>query len=482
MNARPVFHLIAFVLLVIGAAMAVCWGLSYYFIDPASARAAFRTSAAITLAVGAVLAYVTRGPINLGAREGFGIVAFGWIAATLFGALPYLLSGLIPHYVSAMFETMSGFTTTGASVLAELEGVPRSLLFWRALTHWFGGMGVLVLCVAILPFLGVGGMQLFRAEMSGPSKDRLTPRITSTAKLLWGVYVLLCLAEIALLRLGGMNLFDSICHTFATIATGGFSTRTASIGAYNSLYIEMVVVAFMFLSGINFSLHYHALRGQPGGYFRNPEFRVYLVIWLAACLLLTFNIWGSVYATFGAALRAAVFQGTSMMTTTGFCTADFDRWPDFSRTLLILLMFVGGCAGSTSGSIKVVRVIVLAKTAWRELRTFMVPQAVLTVKLGPKSVDKESVRHIITFVAIFLSVFGLATLAMTLYTPDIETAFSSVIATMAGVGPGLAGVGAVQNYGAIPAMGKTILIFCMLVGRLELFTVLVLFLPSFWKK
>jgi len=488
MNKRAVFNLVAFVTLVIGAAMAAVSSLSWYWDDPAWVQHALMHSAAVTIGLAGILWVLTRGEINLSRRDGFGIVTFGWLFAAAFGALPYLFSGVIQSPVSAVFETMSGFTTTGASVLpnaqyATLEALPRGILFWRALTHWFGGMGVLVLCVAILPFLGVGGMQIYRAEMPGPSKDRLTPRITTTAKLLWGVYALLTLAEILLLKFaGGMNWFDSFCHTFATMATGGFSTRTASVGAFNSGVVDVIIIFFMFAAGVNFSLHYYALAGKSDRYLKDPEFRFYLFFWLGCSLFLTLSVWGPVYDSFLPALRAAFFQGTSILTTTGFVTADFDRWPDAARILLVVMMFAGGCAGSTGGGMKMVRVFIMFKKTIKEVRRFMRPQAVMQIKLGKNPVEQEVVSHISAFFAIFVLLFVAASFLMTFFTPDLETATTSVIATLGNIGPGLAAVGATQNYTEIPAAGQALLTLCMLLGRLELYTVLILFLPSFWKK
>lgn len=488
MNKRVVFHLVATVTLVIGLAMGLCAALSLYWGDPAWAFKSLLSASVLTSIFAAGLLFLTRGSVNLSRRDGFGVVTFGWVFAALFGSLPYIFSGVIPHPVAAIFETMSGFTTTGASVLPSgnfqtLESIPHGIIFWRALTHWFGGMGVLVLCVAILPFLGVGGMQIYRAEMPGPSKDRLTPRITTTAKLLWGVYALLTLVEILLLKyLGGMNWFDATCHTFATMATGGFSTRTASVGAFDSGIVDCIIIFFMFAAGVNFSLHYYALTGKPSRYWKDPEFRFYLIFLLVCGLFLTFSVWGTVYDDFLYSLRTAFFQATSILTTTGFVTADFNLWPEASRLLLVLMMFVGGCAGSTGGGIKVVRIFILWKKMVKEMRQFMRPQAVMQVKLGGKPIEQEIISHISAFFIIFLAVFALASFAMTFFTPDLETAATSVIATLGNIGPGLNAVGATQNFAAIPVPGQIILTLCMLLGRLELYTVLILFLPSFWKK
>jgi trk system potassium uptake protein TrkH len=350
------------------------------------------------------------------------------------------------------------------------------------MTHFLGGMGVLVLCVAILPFLGVGGMQLYRAEMAGPAKDRLTPRITTTAKYLWFVYCLLCAVETLLLKYGGMSWFDAICHSFATVATGGFSTRTGSIAAYNSVYIECVVTVFMFLGATNFALHYRLLNGRPLGYFKDPEFRFYLGVWGVVGLLLTLNTWMSVYPSFTTALRNSVFSLTSVMSTTGFSTADFDQWPAFSKLLLLFAMVVGGCAGSTAGGLKQLRLQVVFKKILRQIKLFTHPQAVLQVKLGKQPVDDSIVLNVVAFAILYLVLLIVASAVMTLFVPDLITAVTSVLATVGNVGPGLGLVGPTQNYAAVPALGKIVLIFCMLLGRLEFYTMLALLFPSFWKK
>ncbi len=483
MNKRAVFHLVSYMTLVIGIAIMGCAGISRLYHEPLEVQLSLIYSGLIAVVCAGVVGFLTRGDINLSRRDGFGIVTFGWISATLFGSLPYIFSGVIPHPVSAMFETMSGFTTTGASVLSDLENIPRGIHFWRALTHWFGGMGVLVLCVAILPFLGVGGMQIYRAEMPGPSKDRLTPRITTTAKLLWCVYALLTLVETLLLKFaGGMDWFDSFCHAFGTLATGGFSTRSASVGAYDSAVIDGIITFFMFAAGINFSLHYYALTGKPGRYFKDPEFRFYFLFLAVATLFLTLNTWLDGWGAFARCFRDSIFTATSILTTTGFCTADFDQWPDASRLLLVVMMFVGGCAGSTGGGMKVVRVFIMLKKMVRELKLFMRPSAVIQMKLGGKPVEQEIISHISAFFAIFMLIFALGSFVMTFFTPNLETAATSVIATLGNIGPGLNAVGATQNYAAISPTGQGILTAFMLLGRLELYTVLILFLPGFWKR
>lgn len=483
MNKRAVFHLVSYMTLVIGLAITSCAVLSHFFKDSHHVQWAFSLAGSITVAISLVVGIWTRGDVNLGRRDGFGVVTIGWLSAAFFGSLPYLFSGVIPHPVSALFETVSGFTTTGSSVLDHLEQLPRGILFWRALTHWFGGMGVLVLCVAILPFLGVGGMQIYRAEMPGPFKDRLTPHIATTAKLLWAVYLLLTLAETLLLKwVGGMGWFDALCHSFATVATGGFSTQTASVAAYNSAAVDVIILIFMFLAGINFSLHHYAITGRPGKYFTDPECRAYALFLSGCCLFMTLNIWLTGHGEFLRCLRDAFFSGTSVLTTTGFCTADFDQWPNASRFLLVIMMFVGACAGSTGGGIKVVRVMIVLKKVIRETKLFMRPSAAIQLKIGQKPVDQDLVLHISAFVMIFMIVFGVGTFLMTFYTPNLETASTAVIASLGNIGPGLNAVGPVCNYAHIPVIGQGILIVCMLLGRLELYTVLVLLFPSCWRR
>jgi len=325
-------------------------------------------------------------------------------------------------------------------------------------------------------------MQIYRAEVPGPTKDRLTPRISTTAKMLWGAYLFFCGLETILLVIGGMSLFDSWCHTCATMATGGFSPRSASVGAYDSVYFDCIIIVFMFIAGANFALHLKLLRGKPFEYLRDSEFRFYLLVWLGACLVLTFNVWGSVYSSLADSLRAAFFQGTSIMTTTGFVTEDFNRWPETSKVLLVLLMFVGGCAGSTGGGIKNMRILTGLKALFREIYVYMQPEVVKTIRLGDKTIKNDVVQNICAFILIFVLLFAVGTLMMTAFTPDLETAASSTIACLGNIGPGLNGVGATQNYEDIPQVGQVILIAMMLLGRLELYTVLIIFMPGFWKK
>jgi trk system potassium uptake protein TrkH len=483
MNPLAVLHEIGAVLTIVGAALAACAGIGRLLGDPLVSLTALCGSAALSLLLGGGLRLTTRRAPDLTIRDGIGVVTFSWAAIGIVGALPYIWSGVIPDLAGAVFETISGFTTTGASVIPVPELVPRGILLWRATTHFLGGMGVLLLCIAILPALGAGGMQLYRAEVTGPFKDRITPRLADTARLLWWIYVALCAAETVMLRLGGMGWFDAVCHSFATLATGGFSTRTESIAAYHSLYIEGVVVFFMFVGACNFVLHHRLLRrGEVGGYARDTEFRFFagFLAFVVAAITLNLCLSGGVPA--GRALRESLFSVTSLMSTTGFCTADFDRWTPFAKVLLVLSMVVGGCVGSTSGGIKQLRIVVTMKALLRRVQQFYQPQAVISVKVNGESMPDRSVTAMVAFVALYVMLLVVASAIMTLFTPDMMTAVTSVVATVGGVGPGLGAVGPVQNYAFLPTAGKGVLILCMLFGRLEIFTLLALATPRFWRR
>jgi trk/ktr system potassium uptake protein len=480
MNVTLTLRILGALLLFLAVALLVPVPCALIFKD--GTAGAFLLTAAICATIGGALFRSFRTGQDLSVREGFAVVTFGWVAFAVFGAFPYVLSGGIPSYIDAFFETMSGFTTTGSTILPNIEGLQPTLLFWRSFTQWLGGMGIIVLSLAILPMLGVGGMQLFKAEVPGPTADRLTPRIQDTAKLLWGVYLLLSIIELGLLMAGNMNFFDAINHTFTTMATGGFSTRNASVAAYHSAYIDGVITLFMFLAGVNFTLHYLALRGRPLDFWRNEEFRFYLWLTLGATVLLTlFNLAGP-YAGIGDSLRYSAFQVVSIMTTTGYATADYERWHVFCQYLLVACMFVGGCAGSTGGGMKVARVLLLFKHAHVQLFRLIHPRAVRLVKLGERPVDKEVMQSILGFFALYMGIFVSASLVMAALGMDLVSAGSAVVTALGNVGPGLGTVGPVQHFAYVPTVGKLVLALCMLLGRLELFTVLVLFIPSFWRK
>ncbi|MFQ5960710.1 MAG: TrkH family potassium uptake protein, partial [Candidatus Methylomirabilales bacterium] len=423
---------------------------------------------------------LTRRGTGVGLREGFVIVTAGWVLFSAFGALPFYFAGMLPSYTDAYFEAMSGFTTTGATVLIDIEGQPLALHFWRSFIQWLGGMGIIVLSLAILPMLGVGGMQLYRAEVPGPVPDRLVPRIRQTAQLLWGIYILLSAAEVVVLFLLGMPFVDAVLHAFTTMATGGFSPKAASIGAYQSAAIDTALIVFMFLAGANFALHFRALRGNVKVY-RDPEFRFYGMVVLIAVMGMTLILWQQVYPDLSSALRHGAFQVVSIVTTTGFVTADYGLWPFFAQFLLLGLMFLGGCAGSTGGAIKHIRGLLLFKVAYDHLYKLVNPKAVRHVKVGGSVIPKEILEGVHAFVLLYFFTFFVATASLTILDMDLVSAIGAVAATLGNVGPGLGMVGPAGSYAAVHPVGKWILSACMVLGRLELFTVFVLFSPDLWR-
>ncbi|MBE0640144.1 MAG: TrkH family potassium uptake protein [Bacteroidales bacterium] len=418
---------------------------------------------------------------SIGKREGYIIVSSAWVVISVFGALPFILNGSIPDFTDAFFETMSGFTTTGATILTDIEAVPKGLLFWRATTHWIGGMGIIVLSLAILPFLGIGGMQLFIAEVPGPTPDKLHPRITQTAKRLWGIYFLLTFAQTLLMMLGGLDLFDSLTHAFATMATGGFSTKNDSIASF-SPYLQYVITVFMFLAGVNFTLHYMALHGRLRDVFRNEEFRYYVFAIVLSTVVIATVLVLTNFATPELSFREAVFTVVSIMTTTGFVTADYLMWPGALWFIIFMLMFIGGSAGSTGGGVKVVRQMLLLKNSLLELKRLLHPQAVIPVRMNGKPVSQEIILRVLAFFLIYMLVFAFGVFVMSMLGLDFDTAIGASIASLGNIGPGIGKVGPVFNFTIIPDLGKWFLSFLMLLGRLEFFTVLILFSPAFWRR
>lgn len=461
------------------------WGMGWAAWDGSADLLDLGASLAAGLAVSGVLFCLGRDAkaSDLGPREAFAVVSLSWVLCSAIGGLPFYLHGTVSTYTDAFFEAMSGFTTTGASVLTNIEATPRGILFWRSLTHWLGGMGIIVLSLAILPFLGVGGMQLFKAEVPGPVPEKLTPRIQKTALLLWGVYLILSVAETILLMIAGMTLFDALTHTFGTMATGGFSPKNTSVGFYRSPFVDWIITVFMFLAGANFTLHYFALRGRLSVFWKDEEFRFYSwVTLLGTATIMAVLLAGKSYASFGDTLRFSAFQVVSILTTTGFVTADFEKWPAYTQLLLLVLMFVGGCAGSTGGGIKNVRILLLGKQMMTEIQRLLHPRAVLVPRVGGKIVEREAMNSIAVFFIVYMALFVGASLVMAGMGLDLVSAISSVAATLGNIGPGLGIVGPMDNYATIPQAGKWVLSLCMLLGRLELFTVLMLFVPGTWRK
>ena len=418
---------------------------------------------------------------ELYAREGFVCVGASWVLMSAFGSLPFVFSGDIPNWVDAFFETVSGFTTTGATILPAVEGLHRGVMFWRLFTHWIGGMGVLVFIMAVLPSSGAHYMHIMRAEVPGPTVGKLAPRIRKTARILYLIYIGLTLLEMVLLLFGGMSFYEALLHAFATAGTGGFSTRNASIAAFDSVYIETVIAVFMMIFGVNFNVYFLLLLGQVRSVAKSEELRVYLGIVAAATLLVAANI-ASLVGGFGQGLRYAFFQVNTILSTTGFCTADFDAWPEFSRYLLFLLMFIGGCAGSTAGGMKLSRVLILLKSWAFELKKLVLPSRVRRIWFESKPVEDETVKSVHVFLAAYIVILLLAGLAISPDGMDFTTNLTASLACLSNVGPGLSAVGATGNYAMFSPVSKLVLSLEMLLGRLEIFPIIYLFSPKVWIK
>lgn len=483
MNIKTVIKIVAILLLII----------AFFMLFPVIAAAYYKEYHELKVFLGTILFIILMSSIvlfllrkekrdTLSTKGGFIMVALSWLFASLSGSLPLYLSGSFPAFTDAFFETVSGFTTTGASILTNIEVLPRSILFWRSLTHWLGGMGIIVLTVAILPILGIGGLQLLKAEAPGPTVDKITPRVTETAKILWYIYLGLTVAETVLLMTGGMSLYEALTHTFGTLATGGFSTKNPSVGHFNSAYIHGVITVFMVLAGTNFILHYKLLMGRYRSLFRDTEFRAYLIIFFCATLIIAFALYGNYYKTFGECFQYASFQAASILTTTGYATTDFEKWPYLAQVVLFMLMFVGGCSGSTGGGIKVIRIYSLLRQGVNEMKYLLHPRAIFTLKISGNAVKKDIMYAISGF--FFLYIFMVLVTAFVVATAgqDILTSCTTALATVGNIGPGFGNIGPAENYAFYPEYVKWFLCFAMIVGRLELYTILVIFLPMFWKR
>jgi trk system potassium uptake protein TrkH len=480
-NFKLILNLLGLLVGMNGLFMLLCLPFSVYFGEDYTD---ILISAGITIGVGLPTYFLTQNQKNseLSKKDGYLIVSLGWITMSLFGSLPFIISGTIPDFTDAYFETISGFTTTGASVMTNIEAAPKGILFWRSLTQWIGGMGIIVLAVAILPFLGIGGMQLFVAEAPGIRPDKMKPRIKDTAKRLWYIYVGLTLFEMVLLMFGGMSFYDAINHSLTTMATGGFSTKNASIAHFTSPYIQYVITIFMFLAGTNFTITYFALKGNFRKSIKNEEFRVYFLLTVLVTLIVAFFIFSAKWSGFEPAFRESVFQVVSVITTTGFVSADYTQWAPFITTIFFLLMFLGGSAGSTAGGIKVVRHTLLFKNSFLELKRQLHPSAVIPVRLNNKAVNRDITYNVLAFVMFYLLIFGIGLFLMSFTGIDLDTTLGAVATCLGNIGPGLGEVGPTGNFAAITPFGKWILAFLMLLGRLELFTVLMLFSIQFYKR
>ncbi len=462
-----------------------------------TARWGILNAGIITVSMGLLLYFFNK-PIhtNIQKKEGYLIVTLGWLTLCLTGMLPYMLSGAIPNFTNAFFETVSGYSTTGSSILTNIESMPKGILFWRSATHWIGGMGIIVLTIAILPLLGIGGMQLFMAEAPGPSADKLHPRITDTAKRLYLIYVVLTMVEFLLLKLAGMTWFDAINHAMATMSTGGFSTKNTSIAFYNGMpFIQYIIIFFMFVAGTNFVLTYFALKGQLKKVLQSEEFRYYGYAILGISTIITVlilffqdpNLQTNVThpMVFGAtesAIRHALFQVTSVITTTGFISADFTMWSFFATGIFFALFFLGGSAGSTSGGIKIVRHIVMLKNSFLEFKKALHPNAIIPVRYDQKPVNQSIVFNILSFFIIYMLIFIIASVILTFFGLDFLSALGAAASSLGNIGPAIGSVNPVANFSHLSIAAKWFCALLMLIGRLELFTVLILFTPFFWRK
>jgi len=493
LNFKIIFHLMGLLIGVNGGFILLSSLVSYIYKDGVFVQ--MLMSGITALALGATIMLVTKNHRKeIQKREGYIIVTFGWIFMALIGTLPYLFTGAIPNFTNAFFETMSGYTTTGASILSDIEIIPKGVLFWRSITHWIGGMGIIVLAIAILPLLGIGGMQLFAAEAPGPGGDKLHPRITDTAKRLWLIYVGYTLAETVLLKLAGMSFFDAINHSLATLSTGGFSTKNASVAYWNNKpLIQYIIILFMFLAGANFVLSYFAFKAKFSKIIKDEEFKMYslsiLVFTIIAALIIYFRVditdssiahpmvWGKLES----AIRHSLFQVLTIVTTTGFVSADYTMWTPFLTISFFCLMFLGGSAGSTAGGIKIMRHLIMIKNGVLEFRRTLHPRAILPVRYNMKAVPQPIVFNILGFFILYMLSFIIGTLVFSLLGLDFSTALGGAASTLGNVGPALGDLGPVNNYGNLSDAAKWWSSFLMLIGRLELFTVLILLTPFFWR-
>lgn len=444
------------------------------------ASVSYLAVAVLCLILGVLLTHKKPRSTNLYTREGFVAVALSWIIMSIFGAIPFVLTGDIPFYVDALFETISGFTTTGSSILTDVESISKASLFWRSFSHWIGGMGVFVLIMAILPMMGGSTMNLMKAESPGPSVSKLVPHVKDTAKILYGIYIAITICEATILRALGMPLFDSLTTTFGTVGTGGFGIRNDSIAGYSPA-IQITITVFMILSGINYTAYFYILTGKIKELFKIEEVRWYLAIIFGSVAVITWNV-RSLYPTFSETLRHAFFQVGSIITTTGYATTDFDLWPALSKTLLVTLMFIGACAGSTSGGIKVSRILILLKTIRKELSLIIHPRQVKKIRMDGHPVDHETLRSANVFLVVYFVLLLTSMLLISVDEFDFSTNFTSVVTVLNNIGPGLNLVGPTQNFSIFSPFSKFVLMFDMLAGRLELFPMMILLMPSTWKR
>lgn len=485
MNYRAIIYYVGMVLKLQAVFMLIPLFTAVFFQEHSSVKA-FLITASVSLIIGLSIDAIKRGDRSLHVKDGFILVAICWLTISVCGAMPFYISREIPQFIDCLFESISGFTTTGSSIVTDVEALPKALLLWRSLSHWIGGMGVLVFLLAVVNKPGSGGghtVYVMKAESPGPAPGKLVPRLQQSSKILYGIYLGLTVILIILLLLGGMPLFDSVCNALATAGTGGFSITNNSIAAYNSLYIEMVITVFMAIFGVNFNIFYFVLIRNWKGIFRNDEFRLYVGILVASTLLIAWNLSAQVYKeSFGEALRYSAFQVSSLMTTTGFATTNFNTWPEFSKIVLVLLMFIGGSAGSTAGGLKVSRIAILVKETKRLLHRMSHPRSVEIIKLDGKAVDKVVVHAVNSYFITFCLIFSASILVVSLDNFDLDTTVTAVLACISNVGPGLGQVSPAGNFSELSAVSKAVLSLDMLIGRLEIYPILMVFSPRVWRR
>ena len=487
MNIKTILNILAAMLAIIGLSMLLPMLVGFIYSEVN--LSAYLYSMAGCLSVSIPVWFFTRRSRKLTIKDGFALVTFAWIVVAIAGSLPFYLTGAIPNYTDAWFESMSGVTTTGATIIGNvntlpnlengIESLPKGILFWRSFLQWIGGMGIIVFTIAILPLLGVGGVQLFKAEVPGPVADKIKPRVKETAKILWMVYVGFTVLQMTLLRLAGMPMFDAICHAFTTMPTGGFSTQNASIAAYNSPLIQYIIIFFMFVAGINFTLHFRAITGSFKSLFKDYELKVYIAIIIIATSLIFLSLSASNLDWSHDSFMISLFQTVSIITTTGFGTSDYELWPYFCQLALFILMFFGAMGGSTSGGMKLTRIILLIKYAGTETKRMLHSRAIIPLRIGERSISDDIVRNTLGFFLIYLFIFVLTALVLTTFDLDLISAFGAAASAVGNVGPAFGEFGPTDNYALLNPIGKWMLSFCMMLGRLEIFTILVLFTRSF---
>ena len=489
MHVKTILNILGAMLALIGFTMVVPALIAWGYNEPD--LVGHLQSIGICMGIGIPVWLFTRKSRSLNNKDGFVIVTLSWLLVALAGAMPFYLSGAIPNFTDAWFESMSGVTTTGATIIGNpntlphlpngIESLTHGVLYWRSFILWIGGMGIIVFTIAILPLLGVGGVQLFKAEVPGPVSDKIRPRVKETAKILWMVYVGLTAAEAILLSISGMSWVDAICHAFTTLSTGGFSTQNASIAAYANPAIHYIIILFMFIAGVNFFLHFRSLTGNIKISFKDPEFLAYIGITFAATLFIFLNIASAQGEWTHDNFLSSLFQSVSILTTTGYSSADYEIWPFFSQYLILILMFIGAMGGSTGGGMKVARIILLVKYAATETRRMLHSRAIIPIRIGDRYIGEDVVRNTLGFFLFYISIFGITALILTTLNLDIESAIGAAASAIGNIGPGLGAFGPTDNYALLHPMGKWMLTFCMLLGRLEIFTIMVLFSRTFWK-